>query len=180
MNTPDHAPEQVQTEKTLFAILVVALVICGAALMREGPHFDNVIEGWPFFIVAFLAGALAGYLGWTRAFGFTPLFKFSGANRHPWLAALALGLMFSAAASYLNRTYASPTGRALNGEIDTITEGKGDRWHVTVKMPDGRYQRFLISTDVATALKNAHEVRLRVARGLLGFEFIEGFEPSGR
>jgi hypothetical protein len=176
MNAPDQAP----TEKALFGLLVVVLLIAGVALMREGPHFDNVIEGWPFFIVAFLAGTLTGYLGWTRAFGFTPMFKFSGANRHPWLAALALGLVFSAAASYLNRTYASPTGRSLTGEVDSVAEGKGDRWHVTVKMPDGRYQRYLISKDVATALKNAHEVRLSVARGLLGFEFIAGFEPSRR
>jgi hypothetical protein len=175
-----NAPDRVQTEKTLFALLVVVVLIGGVALMREGPHFDNVIEGWPFFIVAFLAGAFTGYLGWTRAFGFTPMFKFSGANRHPWLAALALGLVFSAAASYLNRTYASPTGRSITGEIDVVAEGKGDRWHVTVKMPDSRYQRYLISKDVATALKDAHEVRLSVARGLLGFEFVAGFEPSRR
>lgn len=173
MSTPD----QPQSEKNLFALLVVALIIAGAALMREGPHFDNVIEGWPFFIVTFLAGTLTGYLGWTRAFGRTPMFKFTGANRHPWFAALALGLLFSAAASYLNRTYASPTVRSMTGEIDTITEGKGDRWHVAVKMSDGRYQRYLISKDVATTLKNAQEVRLNVARGLLGFEFVAGFEP---
>jgi hypothetical protein len=172
------ASDQPQAEKNLFAVLVVALVICGAALMREGPHFDNVIAGWPFFIFTFLAGSLAGYLGWTRAFGFTPMFKFSGANRHPWLAALALGLAVSAAASYLNRSYNSPTGRSITGEIESIDEGKGDRWHVGVKMPDGQFQRYLISKDVATALKNATEVRLSVARGLLGFEFIAKFEPK--
>lgn len=173
-----NAPDQAQTEKTLFALLVVGLVIAGTALMREGPHFDNVIEGWPFFIGSFLAGALTGYLGWTRAYGFTPLFKFSGANRHPWLAALALGLAFAAAASYLNRTYAMPTDRSITREIDSVAEGKADRWHVTVKIPDGHYQRYLISKDVATALKNATEVRLSVARGLLGFEFVSGFEPK--
>lgn len=173
-----NAPDQAQADKNLFAVLVVVLVVAGAALMREGPNFDNVIEGWPFFIVAFLAGALTGYLGWVRAFGFTPMFKFSGANRHPWLAALTLGLVFSAAASYLNRTYASPSSRSIAGEVDSITEGKGDRWHVTVKMPDGRYQRYLISKDAATALKGASGVRLSVARGLLGFEFVAGFEPK--
>jgi hypothetical protein len=175
-----NAPAQAPTEKTLFGLLVAALLVAGIALMREGPNIDNVIQGWPFFIVAFLAGALTGYLGWTRAFGFTPMFKFSGANRHPWLAALALGLVFSSGASYLNRTYASPTGRTITGEIDSVTAGKGDRWHITVKLPDGRYQRYLISKDVATTLKDAPDVRLRIARGLLGFEFIAGFEPSGR
>jgi hypothetical protein len=175
-----NSPNQVQSEKTRFAVLLVALVVSGLALMREGPHFDNVIEGWPFFIGSFLAGALTGYLGWTRAYGFTPLFKLSGANRHPWLAALALGLAFSAAGSYLNRTYAVPTDRSIAGEIDSVAEGKGDRWHVTVKMPDGRYQRYLISKDVAAALKNEHEVRLNVAHGLLGFDYIAGFEPLKR
>lgn len=176
MNPADKA----QADKTLFAMLVVAMVIAGAALMREGPHFDNVLEGWPFFMFAFLAGALAGYVGWSQAFGFTPMFNFSGANRHPWFAALVLGLVFSAAASYLNRSNATPTGRSLTGEVESVTEGKGDRWHVTVKMADGQYQRYLISKDVATALKDAPEIRLNVARGLLGFEFIAGFEPSKR
>ncbi|MBI4191380.1 MAG: hypothetical protein HY525_12690 [Betaproteobacteria bacterium] len=174
------APDQTQAEKTLFGLLVVALLISGVALMREGPYFDNVFDGWRFFSVTFLAGALAGYLGWTRAFGFTPMFKFSGANRHPWLAALALGLAAAAAASYVNRSFAYPAHRSFTAEIDSIKEGKGDRWHITVKMPDGQYQRYLVSQDVATALKNEQVVRLGVARGALGFDHIAGFEPLSR
>ena len=174
------APDQTQSEKTLFGLLVVALVISGMALMREGSHFDNVLQGWPFFTVTFFAGALAGYLGWTRAFGFTPMFKFSGANRHPWLAALALGLAAAAAASYVNRSFAPPAYRSFTATIDSIKEGKGDRWHITVQLPDGQYQRYLVSQDVATALKNEQVVRLGVARGALGFDYIAGFEPLKR
>ena len=93
---------------------------------------------------------------------------------------MVLGLVVSAGASYLNRTYATPSVRSITGAIDSVTEGKGDRWHVMVKMADGRYTRYLISQDAATALKKATEVRMTVARGMLGFEFIAGFEPVTR
>lgn len=172
------APEQTQTERALFGLLVVALLISGVALMREGAHYDNVLEGWLFFNVTFLGGALTGYLGWTRACGFTPLFNFSGANRHPWLAALALGLASAAAASYVNRSYAPPAYRSFTATIDSVKEGKGDRWHLTVQLSDGQYQRYLVSQDVAAALKNEQAVRLGVARGALGFDYIAQFEPS--
>jgi hypothetical protein len=175
-----NAPDPKQSERARFGILVVALLISGAALLREGPHFDNVLEGWHFFAVTFFAGALVGYLGWTRAFGFTPILKFGGANRHPWIAALALGIASAAAASYFNRSLASPAYRSFTATIDSVREGKGDRWHITVQLPNGQYQRYLISRDVAAALKDEQAVRLSVARGALGLDTITGFDPVRR
>ncbi len=173
MDAPAHPPD----EKVLTVLLLAGLFAAGVALVREGSHFDNVIDGWPFFTSAFFSGMLVGFIGWTLAFGVAPQLKFSGSYRHPWLAALAFGLAFSAAASYLNRTFASPTDRTITAEIYSVAEGKGNRWHVTVKTPDGRYQRYLISHDVATTLQNEKMVRLSVAHGMLGFDYIARFEP---
>ncbi len=175
-----NEPARIHEEKVLTSLLLAALVTAGVAIVREGPQFDNVIGGWSFFTIAFFTGALAGFLGWTRVSGATPTLRFSGARRHPWLAALVLGLAFTAAASYLNRTFAPPADRAITAEIDSVAEGKGDRWHVTVKTPDGRYQRYLISKDAAAALKNEKMVRLSIARGALGYDYISGFEPLRR
>ena len=175
-----NAPSKTHEERVLTSLLLVALITAGVALAREGPNFDNVIDGWRFFNIAFFSGALAGFLGWTRASGVTPALKFSGSHRHPWLAALVLALAAAVAASYLNRTFATPTGRSFTGEIDSIAEGKGKRWHVTVNMPNGLRQRYLISKDAATALKNEREVRLKISRGVLGFDYIAEFEPSKR
>jgi hypothetical protein len=172
-----NAPAQAPIEKIQTAALTVALLMAGVALIKEGPQFDNVIEGWRFFNIAFFSGALAGFIGWTQAFGVTPTLRFSGAHRHPWLAAVAFALAISAAASYFNRTFTAPTDRAITAEIDSVAAGKGDRWHVTVKTPDGHYQRYLIPQDVAATLKNEKMVRLSIARGALGFDYIAGFEP---
>jgi len=175
-----NAPAQTDSVPALTGLFTVALLIAGVALVQEGPHYDNVIDGWRFFTMAFFTGALVGFLGWTQAFGITPTFKFSGSHRYPWLAALVVALAASAAASYFNRTFATPTGRSITGEIRSVEEGKGDRWHVTVNVPNGLPQRYLISKDAATALKNEKEVRLGIARGALGFEFVARFEPLGR
>ncbi len=164
-------------ERVLTSLLLVALVIAGVVLMREGPQFDNVIDGWRFFTIAFFAGALAGFLLWTHFLGATPTLSFSGPNRNPWLAAVALGLASAAAVSYVNRTFASPTGRAISAEIDSVAQARGDRWHVAVKMPDGNYQRYVVSPEVAATLKNQNAVRLSIARGALGYDFVAGFEP---
>lgn len=171
------APPRPQDEKVLTVLLLAMLFTAGVVLVREGSHFDNVIDGWPFFTSAFFAGMFIGFVGWTLAFGVTPQLKFSGSYRHPWLAALVFGLASTAAASYLNRTFSSPTDRTITAEIDSVAEGKGARWHVTVKTPDGRYQRYLITQDVATLLKNEKMVRLSVAHGALGFDYIARFEP---
>jgi hypothetical protein len=172
-----NSPAQTNTEPALVGLFTVALLTAGVALVQEGPHYDNVIDGWRFFTMAFFTGALVGFLGWTQAFRITPTFKFSGPHRYPWLAAVVLALAASAAASYFNRTFAQPTERSITGEIRSVEEGKGDRWHVTVNMPDGPPQRYLISKDAATALKGEKEVRLGIARGALGFDFIARFEP---
>lgn len=175
-----NAPDAKQSEQARFGLLIVALLISGAALLREGPHFDNVVEGWHFFSITFFAGALVGYFGWTRAFGFTPMFRFGGANRHPWMAALAFGLASAAAASYFNRSLASPAYRSYTAAIDSVREGKGDRWHLTAQLTNGQIQRYLVSREVAAALKNERAVRLSVARGALGFDYIAGFEAVRR
>jgi hypothetical protein len=172
------APVQPHDEKVLNGLLLAALFISGLVLMREGPHFDNVIDGWPFFTSSFFVGTLIGFLCWTYTFGVMPSFKFSGSNRHPWMAALVLGLVSTATASYINRTFAAPTDRAITADIDSIDPGKGNRWHVSVKMPDGRYQRYLISKEVADALKNEKRVRMSIAHGALGFDLMATFEPQ--
>ncbi len=172
------APAQTHEEKVLSSLLLVGVIVAGVAIVHEGPRFDNVIEGWNFFIIAFFAGALAGFLGWIRATGAAPALSFSAAHRNPWLAALVLGLAAAATASYLNRTFGAAGVRAVTAEIDAVSQGKGDRWHVTVKMPDGRYQRYLIPAETALALKNEQAVRMSIARGGLGFDYIASFEPA--
>ena len=174
MSTP-AAPRD---EKVLNGLLLAVLFVAGFILMREGAHFDNVIDGWPFFTSAFFVGTLIGFLCWTYTFGAPAAFKFTGSNRLPWMAALAVGLIAPSTASYINRSLATPTDRTIAGEVDSVDEGKGNRWHVTVKTPDGRYQRYLISKEVADALKNTQAVRLGIARGALGFDFIARFEPG--
>ena len=173
-----NAPVQPRDEKALNGLLLAALFVSGLVLMREGPHFYNVIDGWPFFTSAFFAGALIGYLCWTYTFGVTPSLKFSGSYRLPWLAALVLGLVFTSMVSYINRSFAAPTDQSITGDIDSLDEGKGERWHVTVKTPDGRYQRYYISKATAETLKDARQVRMGIARGALGFEFVTKFEPA--
>lgn len=159
----------------LTSLLLAALIIAGMLLVREGPQFDNVLDGERLFIIAFFAGALTGFLAWTRLTGATPALSFSRAARNPWLAALALGLMTAAAASYVNRSFGDPPGRAISAEIDSVAQGRGDRWHVTVKMADGSYQRYVASPEVAATLKNHNAVRLSIARGGLGYEYVAGF-----
>ena len=172
-------PAQSREDKVLNGLLLAALFISGVVLVREGPHFDNVLDGWPFFTSAFFAGTLLGFLIWTYSFGVPPALKFSGSYRHPWLAALVLGLVAASTSSYINRTFAPPPDRTITAGIESVEEGKGSRWHVTVKTPDDRYQRYLISKEVAEALKKSKTVRMSIARGALGFDFVAKFEPAG-
>ena len=172
-----NAPAQTNSVPALTGLFTVTLLTAGVALMQEGAHYDNVIDGWQFFTTAFFTGALVGFLGWTQASGIAPAFKFSGSHRYPWLAALVLALAACASASYFNRTFYTLTDRSITSEIRSVEEGKGDRWHVTVNVPNGLPQRYLISKDAATALKNEKQVRLGIARGALGFEFVARFEP---
>jgi len=172
------APTNTPRDKKLNGLLLGALVLAGVTLVREGPYYDNVIDGWRFFTLAFFAGALAGFIGWTQAFKLTPAFRLAGAYRQPWLAALIAGVITCTAASWLNRSFSTPTDTVLTGEVDVIEEGRGDRWHVGVKLPDGRFERYLIDKDAAGALKDAKTVRIVIVRGLFGFEVLTGFEPA--
>ncbi|MEO8442600.1 MAG: hypothetical protein ABI547_08945 [Betaproteobacteria bacterium] len=167
-------------EKAINGLLLAALFISGILMVREGPHFDNVIDGWPFFTGAFFIGTLLGFVCWSFTFGVAPSLKFTGSYRQPWLAALVMGLVTTVSVSYINRTFAAPPDRTITGNIEIVDEGKGDRWHVTVTTPDGRYQRYLITKPVAESLKNERMVRIGIARGALGFDFMAKFEPSGR
>ena len=171
-------PAPSRDDKALNGLLLAALFISGVLMVREGPHFDNVIDGWPFFTGAFFTGTLLGFLCWSYSFGVAPTLKFSGSYRLPWLAALVMGLLTTVSVSYINRTFAAPPDRTVTAAIDIVDEGKGDRWHLTVKNPDGRYQRYLISKPVADELKNAKMVRMSIARGALGFDLIAKFEPQ--
>jgi hypothetical protein len=165
-------------DKALNGVLLAALFIAGILMVREGPHFDNVIDGWPFFTGAFFIGMLLGFAGWSFTFGVTPSFKFTGGYRQPWLAALVMGLLTTVSVSYINRTFAAPPDRTITAEIDILDEGKGDRWHLSVKTPDGRYQRYFISKPVAESLKSEKMVRISIARGALGFDLMAKFEPQ--
>ena len=165
-------------EKSLNGLLLAALFIAGILMVREWPHFDNVIDGWPFFTGAFFIGTLLGFAGWSFTFGVTPSLKFTGGYRQPWLAALVMGLLTTVSVSYINRTFAAPPDRTITAEINIVDEGKGDRWHLSVKMSDGRYQRYFISKPVAEALKNEKMVRISIARGALGFDLMAKFEPQ--
>ena len=167
-------------DKAVNGLLLAGVFIAGVLMVREGPHFDNVLDGWPFFTGAFFTGTLLGFLSWSYSFGGGPSLKFSGAYRQPWLAALLMGLLTTVSVSYINRTFAAPPDRTLTAEIDIVDEGKGDRWHLSVKTADGRYQRYLISKPVAEQLKNERMVRMSIARGALGFDLIAKFEPVRR
>ena len=175
-----NAPAPSDSVPALTGLFTVALLTVGVALVQEGSYYDNVIEGWRFFTMSFFTGALVGFVAWTQALRVTPTFRFTGSHRYPWLAAVVLALAACTAASYFNRTFAQPTGRSITGEIHSVEEGKGDRWHVTVLTPGGEQRRYLIPKDAATALKDEKEVRLGIARGALGFEFVARFEPLKR
>lgn len=169
---------QSREERTLNVLLLGGIFVAGVVMVREGPYFDNVIDGWPFFTGAFFVGILLGFATWSYNFGIKPTLKFSGTYRQPWLAALLMGLITTESVSYINRSFAAPPYRTMTGEIHIVDEGKGDRWHVTVKSPTGTYQRYLITKAVADELKNARMVRMSVSRGALGFDLITRFEPQ--
>jgi hypothetical protein len=171
MSEPAPRPD----EKVLTSLLLAAVILSAVALMREGPQYDNVLESWRFFNTAFFTGALVGFLGWTQTFRIVPTLSLKPADRQPWIAAFALGLIFTVAGSWLNRSYTTPTGRMLVAEIDTLKEVKDDRWQLSVKHSDGSYQRYQIKKEAAAALQNQKNVRMEVGRGALGFDLITDF-----
>ena len=66
------AAKRAADERVLNGLLLAILFVAGVVMVREGPHYDNVFDGWPFFTSAFFVGALAGFLGWTYSFGARP------------------------------------------------------------------------------------------------------------
>ncbi len=176
MSTAEPRPD----EKVITGLLLAVLILAAIALLREGPNYDNVLEGWRFFTTAFFTGMLLGFLGWTQAFHTVPTLSFAAPHRQLWIAAFALGLVFAVAGSWINRTFATPAGRTITAEIDSFTQDRRDRWRVTVKMPDGTYQRYVIPQDAATRLKGEPAVRLGIAHGALGFEYVATFEPAAK
>lgn len=169
--------DRANRERMVTSLLLMGVVLAGVLLMREGAHFDNTTAGERLFTFAFLGGGIAGFLGWTRFTGMTPEFSLSGPSRQLWLATIFAALVCTSGASYINRTFATPTERSKVAAIDSVAEGKGSRWHVVVKWPDGMLERYLITEDTATQLKSAKTVRLRYARGALGFDYVAKFEP---
>jgi hypothetical protein len=169
--------DRAHSERVIMALLLMFVVFAGVVLMREGGHFDNTTGGDRLFTIALLAGALAGFLGWTRYTGVTPAFSLSGPLRQLWLATVVAALLSTAGASYVNRTFATPTDRSRVAPIDSVLEGKGTRWHVVVQAADGGRERYLITEETAARLKNAPAVRMRYASGALGFDYIAEFEP---
>jgi hypothetical protein len=168
--------DRAHSERMLTSLLLMCVVLAGVALMREGVHFDNTISGERLFTTAFFLGALVGFLGWTRYTGITPTLSLWGPSRQVWLATMVAALLSTAAASYVNRTFATMTERSRVAAIDSILEGKGARWYVVVSAADGGRERYLITEPTAAQLKNAKAVRMRYAHGALGFDYIAEFE----
>ena len=165
-------------EKVLTALLLGTVILAAIALLREGPQYDNVIDGWRFFTTAFFGGALVGFLFWTQTFHIVPTLSLKPAHRQPWIAAFALALVFTVAGSWLNRSFTTPTGRSLVGTIDSMREVKDDRWQLWVKHTDGTFQRYQIKKETADALQNQTSVKLEVSRGAMGFELITRFDAN--
>jgi hypothetical protein len=165
-------------EKVLTALLLGVIILAAVALIREGPQYDNVLDSWRFFNTAFFGGALIGFLFWTQTFRIVPTLSLKPAHRQPWIAAFALALVFTVAGSWLNRTFTTPSGRSMVGQIDSLRELKDDRWQLWVKHADGSFQRYQITKDTAAALQNQTMVRMEIARGALGFELITRFDAN--
>jgi hypothetical protein len=173
MSEPQVHPD----EKTLTSLLLAAVILGAIGLMREAPLYDNVLEGWRFFNSAFFIGALVGFLGWTQTFHIVPTLSLKPADRQPWIAAFALALIFTVGGSWLNRQYTTPTERSIVAEIDSLKEGKNDRWQLSVKHSDGMYQRYQLTKEAADALDKKSSVRMHISHGALGFDLYTRFEP---
>ena len=87
-----------------------------------------------------------------------------------------VALLSAAGASYVNRTLATLTDRSKMAAIDSVVAGKGSRWHIVVKTAEGGLERYLITEQAAAQLKDAKVVRMRYARGALGYDYIAQFE----
>ena len=172
--------DRAHSERVLTSLLLMFFVLAAIALIREGGHFDNTVGAERLVTIAFFSGGILGFALWTHCTGVTPAFSLSGPSRQLWLATALAALFAMAGASYVNRTFATLTERSRVVAIDSIREGRGNRWHVVVSAADGRLERYLITERAAAQLKDATAVRLRYARGVLGFDYIAQFEPVQR
>lgn len=173
------APEidPVHSARVITSLLLMFVVLAGIFLMREGAYFDNTADGERLFLIAFLGGAIAGFAGWTRLTGITPALSMSVPMRQLWLATVLGALVCTIGASWLNRTFATPTGQSRTMEIVSVTEGRAGRWHVIVRAADDGRERYVIPERIVPQLKEAKRVRMGYARGLLGFDYVGEFEP---
>ena len=176
-SAPAPEVDPVHSARVITSLLLMFVVLGGIVLMREGGHFDNTVEGERLFLIAFLAGAIAGFAAWTRKTGITPAFSMSIPMRQLWLATLLGALLCTIGASWLNRTFATPTGHSRTAEIVSVTEGRAGRWQVVVRAADDGRERYVIPEGIAPQLKEAKSVRMGYARGLLGYDFVGEFEP---
>jgi hypothetical protein len=91
-----------------------------------------------------------------------------------------MGLATTISVSYINRTFAAPADRYFTAAVESIDEAKAGRWLITVKTADGRFQRYLVTKEIADALKSEKMVNIGIARGALGFDLMATFEPVKR
>lgn len=166
------------SERVLTSLLLMFVVLAGVVLAREGVHYDNMPGGERLFTIALLSGAIVGFVGWTRYTGVTPTLSLWGPSRQLWLATVLAAFLTTVGASFVNRTFTTPTERSRVAVIDSVHEGKGTRWHVVVRGDGGERERYLITEETAIRLKDAKAVRMRYARGILGFDYIAAFEPA--
>lgn len=171
--------DRAHSERVITSLLLMFFLLAGVALMREGAHFDNTADGERLFAYSLLGGGVAGFLGWKHYMGMPAKLTLTGPSRQLWLATALAALVSTAGASYLNRTFATLTDRSQVAAIDSVQEGKGARWHVIVSTADGAHERYLVTEQAAAKLKGAKSVRMRYARGFLGFDYIAEFEPVG-
>src|SRR5262245_62162708 len=174
MGEADH----VRSERMGATLLLMLVVFAGVLLSREGVPYATPVGGERLFTISLLTGAIVGFVGSTRLTGITPTLALWGPSRQLWLATILGGLLGAAGACYVNRTLATLTNRTTVAEIEAVVSGKGSRWHIVVKTPEGGQQRYLIAEPAALRLKDAKAVRMRYARGALGFDYIAQFEPA--
>jgi len=166
-----------RSARVVTSLLLMFVILAGVLLVREGGHYDNTEDGSRLFTIALLAGAMLGFVAWTLSSRITPAFSLSGPMLQLWLATLLTALVAAAGASFLNRTLATLTDRYRVAAIDSVLEGRGSRWYVVAESGDGVHERYLVNEQTATRLKGAKAVRMRYARGALGFDYVVDFEP---
>jgi hypothetical protein len=166
MSEPAPRPD----EKVLTSLLLAVVILAAVALMKEGPQYDNVLESWRFFNTAFFTGALIGFLAWTQTFHIVPTLSLKPADRQPWIAAFALGLVFTVGGVWINRQSVTPTGRSIvaGGEynysgnaINSAVADYGD-YNNMLRVKDWQYRADIVATIAAMLNSALSSTRLTV------------------